>query len=193
MAWPWKKDIDNEKRAPRILMKMKHKVSHRGFRTQRAEDDLKSLGVKNGMTVVDFGCGTGIYTVAAAKIVGEKGTVHAVDLHPTLLEMIEKKGKEMGLSNIDTIYSDLETGVDENSVDVVIFYDVLKNIKRVRELLDEANRIVKNDGTLVVRQSRMKEDRIKEMVLKDGFFIYTGKKGKTLKFRRIKGAFHEIS
>ncbi len=193
MAWLWQRDIDNEKRTPHIIMKVRHRVSHRGFRIQRAEDELKSLGVKKGMTVADFGCGTGVYTIAAAMIVGDKGTVHAVDLHPTPLEMIERKAKEMGIGNIDTIYSDIETGVGKNSVDIVMFFDVLKNTRRVRDLMGEAHRIVKMDGTLVVRQSGMKEDRTKEIILKDGFFIYTGRHGKDMTFRKIKGAFHEVS
>ncbi len=193
MAWLWQRNIDDEKRAPHFLMKIKHRVSHRKFRTKRAEDDLKSLGVEKGMTVVDFGCGTGVYTIAAARIVGNKGTVHAVDLHPTLLELAEKKALEMGLTNIDTIYSDLETGVDDGSADVVLFYNVLKNVKRVRELLTEANRIVKEKGILLVRQTDTREDRVKDMVLKDGLFSFLGSHGNTLKFRRIKGSFHEIS
>ncbi len=192
-AWPWQKDIDNEKRTPNVIVKMKGKVTHRSFRTKSAESDLRSLGLKEDNVILDFGCGTGIYTIAAARVVGEKGTVHAVDLHPEILSMIEKRAASLGLKNIDTIYSDLETGVDEESVDAVLFYDVLKGKKMVRDLLSEAYRVVKEDGSLFVRQPGIKEDRVKDMVIKDGLFSYMGKHGKTLKFRKIEGEFHEVS
>ncbi len=193
MAWLWQRNIDDEKRTPHILMKMKHHIAHREFRTKRVEKDLRSLGVESGMNLVDFGCGTGVYTIAAAKIVGDGGTVHAVDLHPTLLEMIEKKAAELGLNNVDTIYSDIETGVDRKSVDIVLLCGVLKGVKRRRELLEESHRIMKDDGSLLVMQSGMRDKRVKELVLKDGFFKYMGKHGKTMRFRKIKGVFHEVS
>lgn len=193
MAWLRQRNIDDEKRTPHILVKMKSMIAHMGFRTKRVEKDLRSLGVESGMNLVDFGCGTGIYTIAAARIVGENGIVHAVDLHPTLLEMIEKKAAELGLKNIETIYSDLETGVDRKSVDIVLLCDVLKGMRRRRELLGESHRIMRDSGSLLVTQSRMKDDRVKELVIKDGFFSYRGKHGKTMRFRKIKGVFHEIS
>lgn len=192
MAWLWQRDIDNEKRTPGVIVKFRGKVGHRDFRTAGAEADLRSLGLGTGGVVLDFGCGTGVYTIAAARVVGPSGRVHAVDLHPTALEMIERRASSLGLHNVDTIYSDLETGVDDESVDAVLFYDVLRRAKRRRELLSEAYRVVKEDGLLLIRQTRMREDRIHDVVLKDGLFCYLGKHGKTMKYRKIEGTFHEI-
>jgi ubiquinone/menaquinone biosynthesis C-methylase UbiE len=193
MARLWRRDIDNERRSPAFLMKIKHRVSHRKFRTKRAEEDIKSLGVKPGMTLVDFGCGTGVYTIAAARIVGRKGAVHAVDLHPTLLEMLERKAYEAGITNIDTIYSDVETGVEKGSADAVLLYNMIRNTKRLGDLLKEAYGIMKLEGMLLVRQTNMQEDRVKDIILKDGLFRFMGSHGNTLKFRKVKGAFHEVS
>ncbi|MCD6495934.1 MAG: class I SAM-dependent methyltransferase [Candidatus Aenigmarchaeota archaeon] len=192
MAWLWQRDIDDEKRTPHIIVKLRGRLAHRGFRTRRAEKELSGMGLRKGMRILDFGCGSGIYTIAAARVVGEKGVVHAVDLHPTILEMVENRARENGLKNIDIIYSDLETGLRRGSVDIVLLYGVLKSFGRRRELLFEAHRIMKKKGTLLVRQPGMKEDRIKELVLKDGFFRFSGKHGRILKFSRIEGKFHEI-
>jgi ubiquinone/menaquinone biosynthesis C-methylase UbiE len=192
-AWPWKKDIDNEKRTPQVLVKMKSGIAHRDFRVKGAEKELRELGLKDGDTVLDFESGTGIYTIAAAKAVGGKGTVHAVDVHPAALEMLERKSRALGLTNVDTIYSDLDTGLNDSTVDFVIFYDVLKGKKRVSGLLLEACRVIKPKGFLLIKQPGMKEDRINEMVLKDGFFSFSGKQGGVLRYAKILGCFREVS
>jgi len=40
---------------------------------------LERIGIRKGQTVLDFGCGSGIYTIAVARIVGEQGRVYALD------------------------------------------------------------------------------------------------------------------
>jgi precorrin-6B methylase 2 len=42
-------------------------------------DMLQQIGIRSGQTVLDFGCGLGIYTIPVAKIVGEQGRVYALD------------------------------------------------------------------------------------------------------------------
>jgi ubiquinone/menaquinone biosynthesis C-methylase UbiE len=192
-AWPWKEDIDKEKRAPHILVRMKGGLAHRGFRVKGAEKELRELGVSGGSRVLDFESGTGVYTIAAARIVGEKGIVHAVDLHPASLEIVEKKAKALGLGNVDAIYSDMETGIDASSVDFILLFGVLSGKKRVSGLLCEAHRVVKPAGLLLVKQPGMKDDKVNEMMLKDGFFSFAGRKGAVLTYRKINGSFREVS
>ena len=40
-----------------------------------ASEVLAEIGVKKSQTVLDFGCGSGTYTIPAAKIVGTDGKV----------------------------------------------------------------------------------------------------------------------
>ena len=70
---------------------------------------LKKAGIKEGQTVLDFGCGPGHYAIAAAKMVGAKGKVYALDIHPLAVQSVEKKAKKEGLTNITTIVSDRDT------------------------------------------------------------------------------------
>jgi len=53
--------------------------------------------VKDGMSVLDIGCGPGFLTVEAAKMVGAKGKVTAADFQKGMLDIVKKKieGKEI--------------------------------------------------------------------------------------------------
>ena len=57
---------------------------------------LKEAGIQRGMNVLDFGCGPGRFAVPAAKIVGKEGFVHALDVHPLAIKMVERAAKREG-------------------------------------------------------------------------------------------------
>ncbi|MEM2904723.1 MAG: methyltransferase domain-containing protein [Candidatus Bathyarchaeia archaeon] len=61
---------------------------------------LTDLGVKVGDVVLDFGCGSGTYTIAAAKLVGMTGRVYALDINSRALDTVESKARQEGLKNI---------------------------------------------------------------------------------------------
>jgi len=46
---------------------------------KQGEDVLRRIGITEGQKVLDFGCGSGNYTIPIAKIVGDEGTVYALD------------------------------------------------------------------------------------------------------------------
>jgi len=61
----------------------------------------KILGpyVKSGMTVADLGCGMGYFSLGLARLVGEKGTVIAVDLQREMLNALRRRASRAGLLN----------------------------------------------------------------------------------------------
>lgn len=59
----------------------------------RRQPPLKTLdevGVKQGMAVLDFGCGPGEFSLAAAELVGSAGTVYALDIHPLAIKSVKR-------------------------------------------------------------------------------------------------------
>jgi len=46
---------------------------------KHAEIFLAEIGIRKGQIVLDFGCNEGNYTIPAARIIGEKGKVYAID------------------------------------------------------------------------------------------------------------------
>ncbi|MDD1678284.1 MAG: class I SAM-dependent methyltransferase [Methanomicrobiales archaeon] len=61
-------------------------------------DQLLGSLVREGMTVIDLGCGPGMFTLAMAERVGERGQVIAVDLQQGMLDLVKKKAKRKGLA-----------------------------------------------------------------------------------------------
>ena len=47
--------------------------------------------VKPGMTVMDVGCGMGMFSIAMAKMVGGSGLVIAVDLQQKMLDVLQDR------------------------------------------------------------------------------------------------------
>lgn len=64
-------------------------------------DPEKLLGdyIEEGMTVMDIGCGPGYFTVPMAVMVGEKGTVIAVDIQQRMLDRMMDRAKKAGVTD----------------------------------------------------------------------------------------------
>jgi ubiquinone/menaquinone biosynthesis C-methylase UbiE len=134
--------------------------------------------VHEGQALLDYGCGTGFFTIAAAKIVGEHGKVYALDCFPRQLEIVEKRTTRKGLTNIETILSDKKTGLPDECIDVIWMCDVLHELQQRRAVLEELRRVLKEEGTLAIY------DGMGDKVLgytKD-LFTLNGREGKLLTF-----------
>ena len=57
--------------------------------------------VHSGMTVMDVGCGMGLFAIAMAQLVGPAGKVIAVDLQPEMLDVSGKRAAEGGCGGPD--------------------------------------------------------------------------------------------
>ena len=123
---------------------------------------LKKIGLKAAQRVLDFGCRVGHYTIPAAKVVGNKGIVYAVDKEQQALNELEQKAVHLNLKNIRIINTSGRIQIDlrNDSIDVVLFYDVLHyHGKEEREkLYAEAHRVLKQGGLLSVYPKHTLED-----------------------------------
>ncbi len=121
---------------------------------------LRKIGLKPGDWVLDFGCSSGYYSIPAAQVVGEKGGVYALDKENDKLSQLREKAEEKGLSNIETCITDGELKVDlpDQSVNVILAYDVLHYLDRREKLLAEFDRVLKKEGVLSVYPKHHKDD-----------------------------------
>ena len=120
------------------------------------------LGMKKDQTVVDFGCGSGIYSVTAGKAVGENGIVYAVDEERRNLEQILSKTKNLDLKNIFTINkNDFQKLKGKNNfVDFVLLFDVLHYFDKDNreELYKTFRQMLTTNGKIVIYPKHTREN-----------------------------------
>lgn len=112
---------------------------------------LKIFGLTQGVQeLVEFGCGYGTFTLAAAGI--GKITVHALDIEPEMVRIVEQKCREAGIGNVQATVCDFVaegTGLADNSMDAALLFNILHHDEPVA-LMKEALRILKPNGALAV-------------------------------------------
>jgi ribosomal protein L11 methylase PrmA len=95
--------------------------------------NIAELGIMDGMRVVDLGAGSGFYSIEAAKKVGTRGMVYAVDVQRDLLDRVKKNGSTLGLHNIEGVWGNAEkiggTKLRESVGDRVIASNILFQIE----------------------------------------------------------------
>jgi ubiquinone/menaquinone biosynthesis C-methylase UbiE len=133
-------------------------------RSGEPQKQIESLRLRPGQVVLDYGCGIGSYSLPAARALGEEGTVYALDIHPLAVETVQKRSRQESLSNVRTIRSGLDTGLPDESVDVVLLYDVLHHVHDKGALVRELHRILKTDGLLSVIPDHMEESELLKIV-----------------------------
>jgi ubiquinone/menaquinone biosynthesis C-methylase UbiE len=118
------------------------------------EQNVLQLGLTEGMRVADFGAGTGFYSKAASKKVGHTGKVYAIEVQKDLVKKLEDEIKYWDLKNVECIWGDIETKggtkIANRSMDAVIISNVLFQVEDKLGLLDEAKRVLKTGGKILL-------------------------------------------
>lgn len=116
---------------------------------------LSKARVEDKARVADLGCGSsGRFIFPSAGLVGKKGIVYAVDILRTALETVSRQARVENLSNVKTIWSNLEifgaTKIESGSLDVALLVNTLHQSHKRLEILREAARLLKKNGRLVI-------------------------------------------
>jgi ubiquinone/menaquinone biosynthesis C-methylase UbiE len=117
---------------------------------QDPEEILSGIGLKEGDTFLDMGCGDGFFTLPAARIVGPGGLVHGLDPDSVALDELREKASREDLGNIR-----LQVGRAEELVlcdgcaDVVFFGIDLHDFQDQQAVLANALKMLKPTGLLV--------------------------------------------
>lgn len=117
-------------------------------------DPASTLGVfalnRNVQDIVEFGCGYGTFTLSAAALA--KGTVHALDIEPDMVDIVRRKCRDAGVTNVEVTLRDFVatgTGLASDTMDAALLFNILHHEEPVA-LMKEALRVLRPNGVLAV-------------------------------------------
>lgn len=110
--------------------------------------------MRAGDRIADLGAGSGHFINALSRLVGEEGKVLAVDIQRQLAEGISARARAEKVSNVESIWGDLEslggTKITEKSLDAAMLSNTLSLIQDKKTALAECVRILRKGGKLFV-------------------------------------------
>jgi len=151
---------------------------------KRIQSHLRAAGITEGMTLVDYGCGPGRYTMYMSKLVGETGTVFACDIHDMAMDKVREKIRKHGLKNVKAVLvSGYSCPVDDHCADVICALDMFHFIKDTKSFLGELRRIVKHEGLLVISEGHQPRDEARQKILDSGCWSIIAEDDEVMKCR----------
>jgi ubiquinone/menaquinone biosynthesis C-methylase UbiE len=107
--------------------------------------------IKDGMSVLDIGCGPGFFSIEIAKIVGQKGKVFAADLQEGMLQIIENKIADTELEKIIQLHKTEKDKINlPEKVDFIFAFYVIHEIPNKENLFKEFKNILSENGRILI-------------------------------------------
>jgi len=112
--------------------------------------------IKEGMTVLDLGCGPGFFTIEMGEMVGKSGRVIASDLQEGMLQKVRDKIQGTEAEEIIKLYKCEEDkiGISEN-VDFILAFYMVHEASRQEELFKEMQSILKQNGQVLIIEPKL--------------------------------------
>ncbi len=120
-----------------------------------AERVLQGTGLKSGDRFLDVGCGEGYFSIAAAKIVGNKGKVYAIDSDKEAIVVLKQQIRSENIINIEAIVADVtqKMPLPKAVIDVCLMANVMHGFQangEVPGVMTEIAGVMKAGGMLAV-------------------------------------------
>jgi len=117
---------------------------------------IERSGTKEGMRVLEVGCGSGAFTTLVARAVGERGKVYALDIEPKMLAQLENKlnsPENKDIKNVEPVQSDAyKLPFEDDFFDLAFMIAVLQEIPDRKRALQEIKRVLRPGGTLAITE-----------------------------------------
>ncbi len=114
---------------------------------------IKQLELHEDFHVADFGSGAGAYSIPLAKELPQ-GKVFAIDVQKDMVDRLQNEAHAQNLHNIHVVWGDVDeergSRLRDESVDLVVVANVLFQAEKKKTLLEEALRILKPDGRILI-------------------------------------------
>ena len=121
-------------------------------------DAILAPYVREGMTVLDFGCAMGFFSIPLARMVGANSKVICVDMQEKMLKGLEKRGRKAGVSSrMEIRLCDQNSlGLQEfaGRIDFALAFAVVHEVPDHPRLFGELAALLVPGGRLLVAEPR---------------------------------------
>ena len=111
--------------------------------------------VKEGMTVMDVGCGMSIFSIGMAKMVGEQGCVISVDLQRGMLDVLWKRAEKAGVADrIRTHQCEPDVIGVEVAVDFILAFWMVHEVPDTDAFFSQLRSCLNPEGKFLVAEPK---------------------------------------
>jgi ubiquinone/menaquinone biosynthesis C-methylase UbiE len=147
------------------------------------EEILKSAGILPGMKVLEIGCGTGFFTIPAGRILGDHGSLIAMDMLPASVQTVTRNVQEANLGNVVTVVKGdaLDTQLENQSLDEILMFGVIPApMLPMQQLMKEMHRILCPNGSMAVWPTSW----VHQDIIRSGYFKYENRRKGVSNYQR---------
>ncbi len=112
--------------------------------------------VREGMTVLDYGCAMGYFSIPLARLAGEGGKVICVDIQEKMLRILEKRASKAGVAAlIETRLCNLPSSCLHDlagQIDFALAFAVVHEVPDPSGLFTALSEVVKQSGKVLIAE-----------------------------------------
>ncbi len=126
-------------------------------RLQHDPKKILSPHIKEGMTVMDYGCAMGYFSIPLAGMTGPEGTVYCVDIQEKMLSNLRKRAEKYNVSGIIKLLmpgKNYDSGELAEKLDFVLLFFVVHEVADKKQLFADLYRMLKPGGKILFAEPK---------------------------------------
>jgi ubiquinone/menaquinone biosynthesis C-methylase UbiE len=149
------KNMDNERN--RVCpVELASSLDSKVRRWLQNPNDILAPFVKEGMKVLDVGCGPGFFSIELAKLVGATGRVISADLQEGMLQELRRKIKGTILEpRITTVQCQRDKVNVSEDVDFILAFYMVHEVPDKASLFQQLRSVLKKNGRFLLVEPKL--------------------------------------